>query len=400
MFLKKNGDVKKVGHESLLSYYPSYSILDEVVSETGCKKLNLFFDLKNNLQTTYMEHAILNIIETSLRSKFIDTSIFSSLISFLAFHKLYSVKRHIEINFYIFFESGQSYFHTNLSKKYKISRRTDSLYGLDKEKRDYFFEVLQKNFLLCEKAASKFPNVYVIRLQNLEADFVPYYLIRNKMVDLEDSANIIYSNDHDMLQCINDRTYVFSKTVRGKKLIKKDNVLKHYLKFEKNYPDEFLPFIMAIIGDPGDNVDGISIQTDGKRKVGIGPKKVEGLIEDFIGECGGIDCIYDNVFKGTPIHQSDTKKIENKNLRMVLENSDVFSRNLKLVSFEMLSRFIDNPNSTELLEKRKVIEEAIKNKRASDKEKLLDALSKVGVFITEEYDTLFFVQKDYENEPY
>jgi hypothetical protein len=65
-----------MGYENLLSYYPTYSILDEVVSETGCKKLNLFFDLRNNLQTTYMKHAIEGIIDTSLKSKFVDTSIF------------------------------------------------------------------------------------------------------------------------------------------------------------------------------------------------------------------------------------------------------------------------------------------------------------------------------------
>ena len=93
-----------MGHENLLSYYPTYTILDEVVSNTGCKKLNLFFDLKNNLQTLYLEHAILNIVENSLTANHIDTSVFSSLISFLSFHKKYSASRHIDLNFYIFFE--------------------------------------------------------------------------------------------------------------------------------------------------------------------------------------------------------------------------------------------------------------------------------------------------------
>jgi len=370
-----------MGHENLLSYYPNYSILDEVISDTGCKKLNLFFDLKNNLQTTYMKHAIEGIIESSLKSKYIDTSVFSSLISFLSFHKIYSAYRHIDVDFYIFFESGVSYFHTNLSKKYKISRRTDDLYGLDKDKRDYFFEVLQKNFLLIEKASSKLPNVYVVRLQNLEADFVPYYLIRNKLIDEKDTANIVYSNDHDMLQCINEKTYVFSKSQTGKKLIKPGNVLKHYLKFKKNYPDEFLPLIMAIIGDPGDNVDGVK---------NIGPKRIEEFIEDFIGECGGIDLIYDNVFSEKPIIQLEIGKIKNKYMRTVVENIDIVSKNLKLVSFEILSRYLDSPNSTELLEKRKVIEDSIKNKKITNQDKLVEALNKVGVYITDEYDNLYY----------
>ena len=368
-----------MGYEHLLSYYHNYSILDEIVSNSGCKKLNLFFDLRNNLQTTFMKHGIDLIIGASKRGNFIDTSVFSSLISFLSFHKLYSSSRHIDLDFYIFFESGKSYFHTNLSKKYKISRRTDSLYGLDKVDRDYFYEILQKNFLLVEKAAGRLPNTYVIRLQNLEADFVPYYLIRNKLVDQE-ATNVVYSNDHDMLQCVNDNTYIFSKSQSGKKIIKSGGVLKHYLKFKKDYPDEYLPIIMAIIGDPGDDVDGIK---------NVGPKRVEEFIDDFIGECGGIDLIYDNVFHDRPLLKLETLRIENKHMRTVVDNIDIVARNLKLVSFEILSRYLDNPNSTELLEKRKVIEDSIRNKKIMDYNKLIPALEMARVYITEEYDNLY-----------
>ena len=73
---------------SLLSYYPTYAILDEIVSKKNYKNINIFMDLKNNLQTTYMEHAIVNLVENTKRSKFIDTSIFTSIISFLSFHKI------------------------------------------------------------------------------------------------------------------------------------------------------------------------------------------------------------------------------------------------------------------------------------------------------------------------
>ena len=68
---------------SLLSYYPTYAILDEIVSYGSYNELNIFMDLKNTLQSTYMEHAIVNIVESTKKSTKIDTSIFSSLISFL-----------------------------------------------------------------------------------------------------------------------------------------------------------------------------------------------------------------------------------------------------------------------------------------------------------------------------
>ena len=52
-----------------------------------------------------MEHAIVNLVESTKMSGRYDTSIFTSLMSFIAFHKLYGAKRGVSVNFYIFFES-------------------------------------------------------------------------------------------------------------------------------------------------------------------------------------------------------------------------------------------------------------------------------------------------------
>jgi len=87
---------------NILSYYPTYSILDEVLSSGNYKNLNFFFDLKNNLQTLYMEHEIKNLVETTLLSKRTDSTIFESVLNFLSFHKTYTVSRNINANFYIF----------------------------------------------------------------------------------------------------------------------------------------------------------------------------------------------------------------------------------------------------------------------------------------------------------
>ena len=102
---------------SLLSYYPTYAILDEILSYGNYKTLNIYMDLKNVMQSVYMEHAIVNIVEASKQSKYLDTSVFSSLISFLSFHKIYGIKRGINTNFTIFFETGQSYYHKNIDNE-------------------------------------------------------------------------------------------------------------------------------------------------------------------------------------------------------------------------------------------------------------------------------------------
>lgn len=365
---------------SLLSYYPTYAILDEVLSYGDFDQLNLYFDLKNNLQTLYLEHAIKNVVEMTLKTRVIDTSIFTSVLSFLAFHKLYGIKKKIKVNFYIFFETGVSYYHTNLYKKYKVSRRIDDLYGLERDKRELFFDIFHKNLMLVEKACRRIPRNCVIRLPNLEADFIPYYLIRNGLVDTgENAAHIIYSNDHDLLQTVEagNNTFIFQKSGKKKKLVKKNETMKTYFKLEKNFPDSYLPLAYSVIGDTGDDIDGIN---------GIGPKRVMDLIEELVSLVGGIETLYENVKKGKNIFATGTIS-ENKYMMDIVKNEEekgIISRNLKLISFEILSRFLDDPSTIEMSKKRKFIKETLEPTLVSPMKSLKTALEMSHVFLQEE----------------
>jgi len=220
----------------ILSYYPTYANLDEVLSIGNYKKINLFIDLKNVLQSLYLEYMVKNIVENSLRSNFIDTNIFTSIIMFLSFHKTYAIKRAIDLNFYIFFETGQSFYHINIDKRYKANRRIDNLFGLDREKRDLFFTIIQKNLMLANKSLNLIPNIKVIHMENFEADFIPYYLISNNLIDCKekDICNIIYSNDHDMYQTLSlsDNIYQFFKSIKKKYFINNKNMYKYFLNKE------------------------------------------------------------------------------------------------------------------------------------------------------------------------
>ena len=371
---------------NLMSYYPTYSILDEVLTTGKYDTLNLYIDLKNNLQTLYMKHAIENIVESTILSKRTDSSIFTDVLQFLAFHKTYAASRNIKVNFYIFLETGKSNYHLNISKKYKISRRIDDLYGLDREKRDLFFLTLQKNFMLIEKALNKMPNIHVIRLPYLEADFVPFYLVTRNLVDrTKNIGHIVYSNDHDLLQCLNDDVYVYVKVPQVKKLIKKGQALRSYLKFEKNYPDEYLSLVMAIIGDTGDDVEGIK---------GIGGKTIEKIIQEVVMLVGGIENLYNNVVKGKEIFPLDLTEHPNKHIDLVIKKErteKVISNNLKLVSFEILSRFLDDPINTEMLEKRKIIENILEGKEVVNIESMKKALEMSRVYITDDsLESIYF----------
>lgn len=365
---------------SLLSYYPTYKILDQIISYGDYDTLNIFIDLKNNLQTLYMEHAIINIIETTKLAGRADTSIFSSVISFLSFHKQYAMKRGKKINFIIFFESGHSYYHKNISKQYKISRKIDDLYGLDKKDRDLFFKTLNANFQLIESACNKIPSIKVVRLPNLEADFVPYYTITRGLIKKESNVgNVIYSNDHDMWQCLEKGVFIYSKAGKHKKILEPGQAMSNFFKKEVGIGDEYLPLAMAIIGDPGDDIVGIH---------GVGPVAFIKMFDDLITLTGDMEQINDKVSNRKKLFDPIPTNIKNKKLKEVVDSeikNNKISDNLKLVSFELLSRELDNPSSTEIIDKRRIIE-----KRFSDdiinvnKESMQNALDKVGVMLEDD----------------
>lgn len=362
---------------SLLSYYPTYAILDEIVSENNYSNLNLFIDLKNNLQTTFMEHAIVNIVNSSKKANLLDTSIFSSLISFLSFHKMWSIKRAVGIKFYIFFETGLSYYHKNISKTYKVSRQIDDLYGLSRADRELFYRVLHANFRLIERALNLMPKVKVIRLSHLEADFIPYYLLtRNKIQTEPTDTNLIYSNDHDLYQClVHDNTYVFAKAGRVKRVIKRGEVFKNFLKRESNIPEEYYPLAMAVIGDIGDDVYGVK---------DVGPARFVQVFPELVKLTGDMETVYQKVRKNIPIIDPEPPATANKILKKIIDaelTKNQISKNLKLVSFELLSRELDDPSSTEILDKRKSIEKLLADNRYVDCESLKRELEKTGVML-------------------
>jgi hypothetical protein len=362
-----------------INYYPTYAVLDEICGKNNFSELNIFVDLKNCMQTTYMEHAVLNIIQNTISNGKMDCDIFRSVLSFLSFHKQYSNKRNIKINFYIFFETGQSMYHINIKKDYKYNRKIDNLYGLDHDKRELFYKILQSNYKLIEGVYNKIPNIKVIRLPFLEADFIPYYLISRNLINISDNtANVIYSNDHDLTQCLTCKnTYVFQRIGKNKKIISKGNIVFKELKNEisKNIPDEYLPFVMALNGDAGDNIAGI---------YGIGPGKIAdnfNILNEMIG--GNMDTLYNRIITRKDIFDIDKIQNGNKYINKIVDSENIskeISKNVRLISFELLSRECDDPNTTEMLDMVRYIKKILNNDNTIYTSKsIYDALAKIGI---------------------
>ena len=328
----------------------------------------------------------MNLVNETLKCNYTDTSVFASLVSFISFHKVYGAKRNIKLNIFVFFETGDSAYHKNIYKKYKISRKIDTLYGLDSSKRDLFFSILHKNYQLIERAFNLVPRVKVIRLAGLEADFIPYYLITRKLVNTEPNVgHIVYSNDHDLLQVVSDNAFVFSKSARVKKLVRKGEVMREYLKFESNLDDSLLAITMAVVGDQGDDVDGLNQ---------IGGKRASECIKQVVEIGGGLDQIYSNVFNDKALFPTELGENLNKYILKIVSGENelkIVSRNLKLVSFEVLSRFFDNPNSTEMLDRKNKMIQILESKETIDREVLQESLEKSRIlFDYDDFSNLYY----------
>jgi len=372
---------------SILSYYPTYSILDDVISDSKFNHINFYIDLKNCLQSIYMEHVVIPIVESCVKSRFIDTSIFSSLIYFLSFHKKYCLKRNITCDFYIFYESGKSSYHLNILPEYKINRTIGDLYGLDHEKKDLFFKVLSNNYQLMEKFCQKTSNIFMLRLPNFEADFIPYYLVKFNLVKKNDEtcANILYSNDHDMLQFLTfDRTFVFRKLAKSKRLVKNGSGIKEFFSnssLSNVINENWIGFLMSIMGDPSDSIPGVK---------GIGIKTLEKIIS-FLDDLDVNEC-YDKACKNENIFSDYKFKEMNKYINKIIENESIIRRNLMLCSFEVISNIVfSKSHSLKVVDINKLIVNSIQefSKRQYNQvltDPLYEVLSRLN--ITVEYEDI------------
>lgn len=374
--------------KSVFPYYPKYTILDQIInSKEGTKKLTIFIDLRNCLQTIYLKEFILYVTNEVDKTKRLDTTIISSVLLFMESFRLYAIQRKIEIEFIFFFEMGPSYYHENVLKTYKSSRKQDTLYGLDIKTRELFSEVIQKNLLLFYDLCKLLPKVACIKLENLEADFVPYYILKSGLITSSSRIFIVLSNDKDMLQnlSLNYPIYQYLRNRNGITLLKNNEGLKYFTKKSSFIGDSYLPLVMSFTGDSGDNIPGIK---------GIGPVTALKIVEDLSKKIPMEKIYLDtkrnrNIFESVNVENKYTNKFTKEEL------SEIIKRNLKLISFELLSDSLET--SLQLIKRKEIIEESINNlderKRFQVVSKLLDKLS---VFRNPE--TLFTIFFQYMTE--
>lgn len=358
----------------ILSYYPKYSYLDEILTLSKKESINIYVDLKGCLQSLFQKWAVEYIITQSKGTQMVDTSVFRSTLEYIAFHKNYAKKRNIGLNMFFFLESGKSSYHLDIHKDYKKMRGIGDFFGLDDAHREFFFKIMDKNYYVIDHVCNKIPNVNVFRLMYLEADFVPWYLMEKALPTplVENSANVIYSTDKDMLQCLNaENKFQFYRHYKHIKVITPKDVFPHFLKGELDLGPEWFCMALAIIGDDGDGFKGIN---------GIGQKTCLKILPEIATICGSsMDKVYSNIYeKKTIFDRSYTPG--NPATKKVIDHEDIIIRNLKLLSFKMLSDTLDGGFPTDMIRKKELILENVNlTKKAPNASVLFKALEKANL---------------------
>ncbi len=371
-----------IGVAQIMSYYPKYIYLDKVLEITGKNKLVLHIDLKNSLRSLYLEPFVKDIVRETQMSRHMDVSIFASFLEFISFHKQYAKKRGIDLEMYFFYEKGTSVYHEKYNKNYKGSRKINDLFNLGESYTELFYKVVSKNLDLIEKVGNKLPGCSVLFLDFLEADFMPYYLINRALPNPENNAHLIYSNDKDHYQILqNNFTFQFIKGWKDSKIIGTGDVWNQMLKHNLPHDPSYIPIFHAILGDDGDDIPGVK---------GVGPKTLIKIADELIQLLGPMEKVYKNLEEGFSIF--DPKYVTNtKAVQTIRRNEKQFISSLYQVSYFLISEFFDSNSNTEIMKKRARILEAIKpdRPRIRNGNVLYEAFEKSGISVPVNEQSVF-----------
>lgn len=348
--------------------------------EVKPKRVNFYIDLKNITQTVYLEFVVKYLVHDTTETGRVSPWIFMAFLKYLVYHKKWALKNGIDARFYVFFESGSSFYHAQHYKDYKSKRKIDQFYGLSRADVDLFRDIWQKNLMLIEKACHKMANISVIHLKRLEADFVPFYIMSRGLVESgQDILHFTYSTDKDLFQntIAAENSIIFRRVKKDLRIIQKGDIIELYTKKKNEINPEYFPVLLALTGDSGDDVPQL--------KKGLGVVSCLKMINEVVEICGSPNDIIEKSHKGEMLFENEVGvKNRNTNIRTVCELEKEFRRNVNLVSFECLCRNIDNPRHTNWLEIRKYLQQRVaENTQKASKDALKSAMEQLGIFISE-----------------
>ena len=100
-----------------------------------------------------------------------------------------------------------------------------------------------------------------------------------------------------------------------------------------------------------------------------------------------MDDVYDNIQNRLPIFNVIPSKIENKKLKDVVDseiNDGLLTKNLKLISFELLSRAVDDPMESKMIERKDHLRKLLNEKEIIKLNVMSETLNKFNITLDED----------------
>ena len=335
---------------------PSYSTLDNICKDK--EEVYIFVDFNSIIRGMYypqMLEMILNEVKTN-DGRF-PSILINEWMDLQLYLETYAENRKIKKLHVIYFsEGGKSYYHHNINKNYKKNRK-NALFQLPTSLSNRFesydeMDNVIRSFLVSSwkwiEILSTESNILAIRLENLDADFIPELLLRQFNIYKDESVYIIFSSDGDMIQTLdiadniyicdgntiidnsnwlNSKSYLLPLTT--KKQNKREEHTDEPIILNENTipditPDKIILF-KAIVGDVSDSIPGIKgvgVQTFFKKFIKLIPNDIRA---DDIESIEKI-CL--------------EKRNDDKTCDKIVCNINVFKNMIRLVSFKMLIQWL------------------------------------------------------------
>lgn len=147
-------------------------------------------------------------------------------------------------------------------------------------------------------------------VENTEADDAISFMCKHLF---NKDEKIVVSSDKDFYQIINDKTFLYS--LKKKKLYTKHDLMNEY----STLPENFI-LIKCLMGDKGDNVDGVK---------SFGKKTVIKFFPEFSKKEFNIRNMID--FSNSMLFSENVTKANKRKYKLVIDSKDLLYRNYRLM---------------------------------------------------------------------
>lgn len=320
---------------------------------------HVYVDLKNVMSSVFIPDVQSELKMNSRNySNMYDSTIFQSALLYTSFwhRNVKSLGKKCKV--FLITDWGTSLYHNSISSNYKRSRNISSVDGVHGLLDDEIKKIRDNNFKIGNKVLNRFPNTYFFNLKLLESDFLCHYLIKEKF-DRDDCLHVIASSDKDMFQTLNgDNIFQIYARSGTRYMLNKNSAMMKYLKLDnaspkskskkmkrlKDFQYEYIPAMMALVGDPTDDIDGVP---------GIGPTKAFEFVSDneLVKKLvGSPEEQFERIRNGGDFFvniDSDFYGKLSKDVKKMYDHNKLITNSYKLISYDMLISWLYKPDDTE-----------------------------------------------------